>query len=175
MVLFLLLPFAAVFLYIVFRKSLVDSTQGTSDRSKYVRLEYMWLGFVTVVFFAVNIFGIDFMHTVSSARAATNATEVLDVNVEAESWAFDISQQELEVGQTVRFNGKSLDTMHGFALYHPNGKVLFTMMLMPGMADPTSLVHKFTEPGTYIVRCLEYCGANHHGMVDEIIVTARNS
>ena len=175
MVLFLLLPFASVFLYIVFKKSLIDPTPSSAPRSKYVRLEYMWIGFVAFVFITVNVVGIDFMHTVSSARAESTATDILDVNVEAESWAFDISQNDIKVGQTVRFNGKSLDTMHGFALYHPNGKVLFTMMLMPGMADPTSLVHTFTEPGTYIVRCLEYCGANHHEMVDEIIVTASSS
>lgn len=174
MVLFMLLPFAAVFFYIVFKKSLGDSSPSKAPKSAYARMEYMWVGFVAFVFIAVNVAGIDFMHTVSSAKAATNATEIVKVDVTAQSWSFDISEQTIKVGQTVQFSGKSLDTMHGFAIYHPNGKVLFTMMLMPGMPDPTVLNHIFKDPGTYIVRCLEYCGANHHDMTDEIVVMANN-
>jgi cytochrome c oxidase subunit 2 len=48
--------------------------------------------------------------------------------------------------------------------------MLFTMMLMPGLETPASIVHTFTEPGIYKVRCLEYCGAAHHEMRDEIVV-----
>lgn len=63
--------------------------------------------------------------------------------------------------------------MHSFAVYHPNGRVLFTMMLMPGLSKPTSLIHTFSEPGKYKVRCLEYCGIAHHGMRDELTVVQR--
>jgi cytochrome c oxidase subunit 2 len=44
-------------------------------------------------------------------------------------------------------------------------------MLIPGMA-PSSLIHTFTEPGTYTVRCLEYCGIAHHAMRDHLIVAS---
>jgi len=175
MMLFMLLPFLCAFLYVVFKKSLVDSSPSQADRSKYVRMEFMWVGFVILVFVGVNVGSIDFMHTVSSAKAATNATNIIDVDVSAQSWSYDISERTFEVGRPVRFSGRSMDTMHGFAVYHPDGKVLFTMMLMPGMTDPTSLIHTFSEPGTYTVRCLEYCGVSHHDMTDELIVVAGNS
>ena len=83
-----------------------------------------------------------------------------------------MSTREVEAGRPVRFSGRSSDTMHGFAVYHPNGRLLFTMMLMPGLSKPTSLIHTFEDPGTYKVRCLEYCGIAHHGMRDEITVVA---
>jgi cytochrome c oxidase subunit 2 len=63
--------------------------------------------------------------------------------------------------------------VHGFAVYHPDGRVLFTMMLIPGM-KPASLVHTFTEAGEYKVRCLEYCGIAHHAMQDRLVVVNRN-
>jgi cytochrome c oxidase subunit 2 len=65
--------------------------------------------------------------------------------------------------------------MHSFAIYSPDGDVLFTMMLMPGLKGPTSIVYTFDKPGTYTVRCLEYCGINHHNMRDQLIVVAGNN
>jgi cytochrome c oxidase subunit 2 len=114
------------------------------------------------------------MPTVSTVRAAASGQAITEVDVTAESWAYDISEQTIEVGRPIRFSGKSTDTMHSFAVYHPEGKVLFTMMLIPGMDTPTSLIHTFTEPGTYTVRCLEYCGLMHHEMRDELVVVERN-
>ena len=168
MLLFMVLPFAAAFLFIVFTKS---APSRTSARS-YRRMEFIWIGFVVAVFVLVNVASINYMPTVATARANANPDNVVEVKIEAESWSFDISGANVVVGQPVRFSGISVDTMHSFAIYHPNGKVLFTMMLMPGTAGPTSLVHTFTEPGTYTVRCLEYCGIAHHDMNDEIVVSA---
>lgn len=173
MVLFMFLPFMSVYLYIVFRKSFADPSPSNADGKTYVRLEWMWMGLIALVFVGVNVGSIQYMHTVSSAKAAASGQDIIDIEVTAESWSYDISEQTIEVGRPVRFSGTSLDTMHGFAVYHPNGKVLFTMMLMPGMERPTSLIHTFTEPGTYTVRCLEYCGLLHHEMRDELVVVER--
>lgn len=41
---------------------------------------------------------------------------------------------------------------------------------MPGYTN--KLVHTFTEPGTYQVMCLEYCGVGHTPMTAEIEVVA---
>ena len=111
---------------------------------------------------------------VSTANALANEKDISEVKVEAASWSYDISAQEFTVGQAVRFSAKALDTVHGFAIYDPKGNVVFTMMLVPGVGE-SSLIHKFTEPGTYKVRCLEYCGIAHHEMSDEIIVKPRAS
>ena len=66
------------------------------------------------------------------------------------------------------------DTQHGFAVYHPDGRVLFTMLMMPGTTKPTSVVYTFKDPGKYTVRCLEYCGVAHHRMQDELTVVKAN-
>jgi len=169
--LFMFIPFVAVFLYIIFKKSFSGAKPADTAHSKYVTAEWMWLGFVTLVFVLVNVVSIGYMPTVATAKAEASGHDIPTYSFEAQSWAYDLPDMAIKVGKPVRFSGKSLDTMHGFALYHPDGDVLFTMMLMPGMSEPTSLVHTFKEPGTYTIRCLEYCGLSHHEMRDELIVS----
>ena len=129
---------------------------------------------VISLFVVVNLASIKYIPAVATAWAEANEKDIVDVTVAAESWSYDISQQEFKVGQVIRFSAKAVDTVHGFAIYHPKGNVVFTMMLVPGVG-PSSLIHKFEEPGVYKVRCLEYCGIAHHEMSDEIIVKASSS
>lgn len=170
MTLFMLVPFAVVFFYVVYHKSVVDSAASGTARKGLSRLEGVWLTVVFVVFVAVNLGSIKYMPTIATAHAATSGQNIQQVDLTAKSWSYEISSREIEAGKPVRFSGKSADTMHGFAVYHPDGRVLFTMMLMPGLKNPTSIVHTFEEPGTYKVRCLEYCGVAHHMMKDELVV-----
>lgn len=166
--LFLQIPFVTVFMYIVLRKTYIDTGPSTTKKSTLARMEGLWVGFVIVVFVAINVASIQYMPTVKAAQIDPESAQQVDVT--AISWAYDISDREFEVGQTVRFSIKSADTMHGFAVYHPDGRILFTTMLVPGLNNATSIYHTFTEPGKYKVRCLEYCGIAHHQMKDELIV-----
>jgi cytochrome c oxidase subunit 2 len=172
MTLFMLLPFAGVFAYVVYRKSVVDPSAATTSPAKVSRVEGAWLTAVFVIFVGVNLASMKYMPTIATAHAATTRTDIQEVDFTASSWRYEMSMREVEAGRPVRFSGRSSDTMHGFAVYHPNGRLLFTMMLMPGLSKPTSLIHTFDDPGTYKVRCLEYCGIAHHGMRDEIVVVA---
>jgi len=169
--LFFQIPFLIFFFYIVYRKAAADVGSGDSDARRLSRMEWLWLSIVVVLFVGVNVLSIKYMPTISTARAAATEKDIHDVDVTAQSWSYEISDREVEVGRPVRFSVKSTDTMHGFAVYHPDGRVLFTMMLIPGV-EPSSLIHTFTEPGTYKVRCLEYCGTAHHVMQDQLVVTA---
>ncbi len=171
--LFMFIPFTIVFLYIIFKKSFSGAKPSDTPHESYVRAEWLWLGFVTLVFVVVNIVSIGYMPTIATAKAEASAADIPEFKFEAQSWAYDLPDITIKVGEPVRFSGKSLDTMHGFALYHPDGDVLFTMMLMPGLDGPTSLVHTFKDPGTYTIRCLEYCGLSHHNMTDELVVVSQ--
>lgn len=172
MTLFMLVPFAAVFAYVIRRKSIVDPSPEATARAKISRVEVGWLALVIVVFAGVNLASLKYMPTLASAHAATTRTDIQDVDLTAKSWSYDMTSRQVEAGKPVRFSGRSDDTMHGFAVYHPDGRMLFTMMLMPGLAKPTSIVYTFKDAGTYKVRCLEYCGVAHHRMSDEIVVVA---
>jgi len=172
MLIMLEVPFVTIFLYVVFRKTFVDQTPATTSKSKLARLEGVWIVSVIVIFIAINVASIKYMPTVIASQVDESTVQVVDVT--ASSWAYDITDREYEVGQTVRFNMKSADTMHGFAVYHPDGRMLFTAMLVPGLNNPSSIVHTFSEPGAYKVRCLEYCGIAHHAMRDVLTVVEKN-
>lgn len=171
--LFFQLPFLVVFLFVVFRRASAKPAAGVSDAS-ISRAKILWLGAVAVLFLAINIGSIQYIPAVSTARAVAVEQDIRDVRVTAQSWSYEISEREFKAGETVRFTANSVDTVHGFAVYHPDGNVLFTMMLIPGVT-PSSLVHTFDDPGVYKVRCLEYCGMAHHEMNDEIVVSAKGS
>lgn len=168
------IPFLVVFLSIVFRKAYVNTGPSDITDARITSLRGGWLTLVIALFLIVNLASIGFIPAVYTARAAASDTPAIDVSVQAQSWSYDMSAREFEVGKPVRFRAQSLDTVHGFAVYHPEGKVLFTMMLVPGVGD-SSLIYTFDEPGTYKVRCLEYCGMAHHEMSDEIVVTEASS
>lgn len=172
MLILLEIPFVTIFLYVIFRKSFVNQEPATTTKRKLRQMEGLWITSVVVIFIAINVASIKYIPTVRASQPDTENVQVVDVT--ATSWSYDISDREYELGQTVRFSIKSMDTMHGFAVYHPDGRMLFTTMLVPGLKNPTSIVYKFTEPGIYKVRCLEYCGIAHHAMQDQLTVVHSN-
>ena len=174
MTLFMLVPFAAMLAYVIYRKSVFDSRPSTTPVKTLSRLEGIWLTVVFVVFVGVNLGSLKYMPYIAAANAATNGKPMQEIDLTAKSWSYEISNRQIEAGSPVRFSGRSADTQHGFAVYHPDGRLLFTMLLMNGMSKPTTVVHTFKQPGTYKVRCLEYCGVAHHAMQDELIVVKSN-
>lgn len=65
---------------------------------------------------------------------------------------------EVPVGSTVKFQVTSQDVVHSFTIPGTN----VNMMITPGHVNMAE--HTFTEPGTYLVLCNEYCGVGHHYM-----------
>ncbi|MBT3206244.1 MAG: hypothetical protein HOM14_02185 [Gammaproteobacteria bacterium] len=163
------IPFLLVFFHVVNKKAFVDSEPSKTDPEKYSYSRYGWIAFVVVAFIVLNAASIEYMPTIVEANASTSQ-DVKNVSVTARSWSFEFSEMEYKVGQTVRFQAKSVDTVHSFALFHPDGSQLFTMMLVPGAGTESAVVHTFTEPGEYTVRCLEYCGIAHHAMKNTLTV-----
>ncbi len=174
MTLFMLVPFALMFYYVIHRKSVVDPGPGATPPKALSRLEGIWLTVVFVVFVGVNLASLKFMPLIAAAHAATSGQPMQEIDLTAKSWAYDISNRQVEIGRPVKFSGRSSDTQHGFAVYHPDGRMLFTILMMPGTSKPTTIVHTFNEPGKYKVRCLEYCGVAHHAMQDELTVVKSN-
>jgi len=165
------IPFLIIFFSVVNKKAFVDNVAADTPAEKYTSTRYLWIAVVLISFFVINFASVKYMPTFVEANA--ELSNVKDVDISATSWKFDMSERSFKVGDTVRFLAKSEDTMHSFALYHPDGGLLFTMMLMPGLETASALVHTFDKPGVYMVSCLEYCGVNHHGMRSVITVAEK--
>jgi cytochrome c oxidase subunit 2 len=93
------------------------------------------------------------------------------VAVTAQMWQWTLSRTALPAGATVEFDVTSRDVNHGFAIYGPSGRLVAQVQAMPGYTNRL-LVH-FTDPGQYLVRCLEYCGIPHIGMATAFQVGGR--
>jgi cytochrome c oxidase subunit II len=93
------------------------------------------------------------------------------VDAVSEQWSWTLTPRAFVVGQTAEFHVTSKDVNHGFALYDPEMRIVAQTQAMPGYTN--ILRYTFTEPGTYQVMCLEYCGLGHHDMNTEINVTAQ--
>ncbi len=92
------------------------------------------------------------------------------VEVVGQQWAWQIKPDTVQAGSPVEFRVTSKDVNHGFAIYAPDGRIETQTQAMPGFTN--KIVHTFTQPGTYKVMCLEYCGVGHAPMMSQITVVA---
>lgn len=92
------------------------------------------------------------------------------INATGSMWSWDIDKRRVPTDTPVVFRVTSHDVNHGFGVTDPGGAILFQTQAMPGYIN--QVAYSFSEPGTYEVICLEYCGLVHHDMRDSFEVVA---
>ncbi len=75
---------------------------------------------------------------------------------------------QVPLNEVVEFRVTSTDVTHGFGIYNDKAELITQTQAMPGYVN--RLRYKFTEPGTYNLFCLEFCGAGHQNMRGSITV-----
>ena len=130
-----------------------DRTSAWSHR------ETAWLVIMIVVLFALLMGTIFYVPYGDSAGPRGQFVRVTGVQY---AWAVDVAQP-IRVGRPVTFVTRSRDVAHGFGVYNPDETLIFQAQVVA--EHEQKIVHTFEEPGTYTVRCLEFCGAGHHEMV----------
>jgi cytochrome c oxidase subunit II len=105
----------------------------------------------------------------ASVRLGDGAGKPVAVRLHAAQWFWEMTPDSVPMGREVRIRVTSEDVNHGFAIYDPSDVIVGQVQAMPGFTN--ELVIRFDEPGSYLIRCLEYCGLNHHGMVGTLEVT----
>lgn len=93
--------------------------------------------------------------------AASSRVQTVHVTGSQYLWAF--STTDISTKDPVSFLVTSADVNHGFGVYDPNGQLIGQTQAMPGYTN--NLILSFDLPGEYTIRCLEYCGMGHSGMV----------
>lgn len=102
---------------------------------------------------------------VGQSQIQTNNTSNLVLNKDKEVY--------VKAGETVKFVAKSEDVNHGFGILSSSksmDSILMQMQVVPGYEN--IFYYTFDRPGTYTIRCLEYCGWLHPYMVSEITIHA---
>lgn len=163
----LMAALAAVFAWVAAGADLRLANYGPMIAGAY-RLRGWLFAAAVVVLVAVNYRTLAELPYVGVAPRPAGA--VVPAAATGEQWAWTVSPNAFTVGETVEFHVASKDVNHGFALYDPGMRIVAQTQAMPGYTN--LLRYTFTQPGTYQVLCLEYCGLNHHNMKTEISVSA---
>jgi cytochrome c oxidase subunit 2 len=80
---------------------------------------------------------------------------------------------KIKAGETVKFVARSVDVNHGFSILSSSKSMdspLMQKQVVPGYNNV--FYYTVDKPGTYTIRCLEYCGWNHPYMVSQITIQA---
>ncbi len=121
---------------------------------------------VSIVVFFLTLRWLPF----TPARAAKLGAPQVTVTVTGMQWGWMFSRRQIPEGVPVEFAVTARDVNHGFAIYDSSGRLLTQVQAMPGYTN--RLIYVFREPGTYTVRCLEYCGVGHDVMTASLTVMA---
>jgi len=168
LVLTLVLMGALMAVFIVVAKS--ASTEVVEyapvQKSAYsIRSKFFWVLLVASLI-------ITMITTVDLPYAATHgdtSVAAIEIDVEGRQWFWALGEHEdIHAGDTVVFNVTASDVNHGIGIYDPSMRMLGQTQAMPGYANSLRLT--LTDPGTYKLLCMEYCGLAHHAMISEIEV-----
>jgi cytochrome c oxidase subunit 2 len=152
----------AAIAFAVFRSTsrpLEEDRTGT-----WSRRETQWLVIMILVLFALLMGTIFYVPYGDSAGSRGQFVRVTGVQY---AWAID-APQPIVAGRPVEFLARSSDVAHGFGVYNPEDVLIFQAQVVADHVQ--KIVHTFTEPGVYTVRCLEFCGAGHHLMQSTFVV-----
>jgi cytochrome c oxidase subunit 2 len=148
------------------------NADGEADTHTWGHRERAWLVVVLAGLFGLLLATIFYIPYGDDAGPNRQLVRVVGVQ-----YAWAIQPAEVLAGRPVEFRLETRESSgqpavnHGFGVYDPDGALLTQAQVVPDRTQP--LVWTFDEPGTYTVRCLEYCGAGHHEMNAEFEVLER--
>lgn len=160
----LVVAMAAVFGFVATRSGDRVEYSAVQPRAYRIRAAFFWL--LIVVGVPLTIYTLRDLPYTAAARLAG---DVQVVDVTGYQWYWEVSADEVRVGQPVEFRVTSGDVNHGLGIYDPSLRLVAQVQAMPGYIN--RLVHTFSETGVYRIACLEYCGLVHYDMIQELTVT----
>jgi cytochrome c oxidase subunit II len=103
----------------------------------------------------------------NSGAAVSASDKTVTVTVTASQFAFNVDGGPIASGQVVELDAMATDVNHGLGVYDGN-RLLFQVQMMPGYVNKYFWI--FDHPGTYQLRCMEFCGNGHAFMVGKLEV-----
>ena len=140
---------------------------------KYIAYWALIIGIIFVLFVISTSAYLPYPYAHSNVKPGM----IVDVRAQQFSWCLSPSPSfsqctpnyQSPVCEVVLFNVTSMDVTHGFGVYDSQGAIIFQVQVLPGYYD--SIMYQFTVPGTYYIRCLEFCGFGHYDMISQFIVS----
>ena len=162
----LVLALALVFVFVALRSRAAADFARIQERTNRIRVYYFWALIATIAVATVaTLSGLPY------PRSQALRGEPQIVNARAFQWYWELTREEVEANRPVEFRVTASDVNHGFGLYDSSLHLVAQTQAMPGYVNV--MRYTFTEPGTYQVLCLEYCGLGHHSMDTKVKVVKR--
>lgn len=159
------------FIYVIWQAGRPASDEATRRSTHTAHVIRRYLFITLLVIFIGGTYGTLRNFPIPLQHSPLGIQQV--VEVVGQQWSWQIEPNTIRAGTPVEFRVTSKDVNHGFAIYALNNRIVAQTQAMPGVIN--KLVYTFTEPGTYKVMCLEYCGLGHAPMIAEFTVTAENT
>lgn len=159
---------ALIFIYVIIQAGKPATAAETQRATRKAHTFQAWFFATLVIGFAGGTWATLRHFPIPDQHAPLQVDQI--VNVQGFMWGWTIEPPAIELGSTVEFRVSSKDVNHNFAIYNPEGNIVAQTQAMPGFTN--RLLYRFTDPGTYTVQCLEYCGVGHGVMRTTITVAA---
>jgi len=151
---------------IVFRSTRVGFRIKVADRETLEKRETYW-GLAVVTFLVVVLGGTIFQLPYWTDSGNEKTPQSIEVTGRQFAWTID--PPRVKVGLKTRIELRSVDVSHAMGLYDPDGVLVKQVNVLPGVTQ--KVVVTFDDVGVYKLRCLEFCGVDHHLMENDLEVT----
>lgn len=150
----------------VFRSTRVGFKVNTASRETLEKREGYW-GVAVVAFLVIVLGGTILQVPYWASSRAGKVPQT--INVVGRQFAWTVDPPRAKVGLKTRFQVRSADVAHGLGVYNPDDTLIKQVNVGPGVTQ--DFVITFKKAGTYHLRCLEFCGVDHHLMQNRLEVT----
>jgi cytochrome c oxidase subunit 2 len=150
---------------VVFRSTRVGFHVRTGSRAAVERREGYWG--IAVVAFLVVLLGATAFSVPYFSNANTDAPQKLHITGRQFAWTID--PPRVRAGVSTAIEVDAADVNHAVGIYAPDDTLVKQVNVLPGVTQDFNIT--FDEAGTYKIRCLEFCGVDHHLMENNLEVT----
>ena len=150
---------------IVFRSTRVGFRAEPAEREQLENRESMWG--IAVAVFLVSLLLMTIFEIPYSRDKHESAAQKMEIVGQQFAWSVD--PPHVRAGIRTAVDAHSRDVSHAVGIYNPNGTLIKQINVVPGVT--VRFVITFSKPGTYKLRCLEFCGIDHHKMENDLKVT----
>lgn len=151
---------------IVYRSTRVGFHTRTAGRHTLERRESYW-GVAVIAFLVIVLSGTIVQIPYWGDNSSKDVGQT--VRVTGRQFAWTIVPSTIRAHVRTRFVSKATDVSHGLGLYDPDDVLIKQIQVLPDR--DTQFIITLKKKGTYEIRCLEYCGVDHHLMQNQMEVT----
>ena len=151
---------------VVYRSTRVGFHVRTAGRKTLEKRESYW-GIVVIAFLVIVLAGT--MVQIPYWQNDSSASTPQKIEIMGQQYAWTVNPARVKTGLKTRVVARSKDVSHGVGVYDPDDVLIKQVNVAPGVTQ--EFIITFDKPGIYTLRCMEFCGVDHHLMQNKLEVT----